>query len=619
MISAFRKRSGLSAGRLRRAGLVLLLGALEVACNENYRPIVIPVLPPAPSPGALHYIIAVTTNGPLDPGTASRIDASGDTYSGRFNTGLVPAHAAITPDGNKLYVANTGDDTVSVNNVGSPTIVSTIGLAPGSRPVFVNTTDSANVYVANYGNNTISQIDTTSDAVVNTIPVGNQPVALAELPNAQKLYVVNQGSGTVSSVNILGFSVGATIPVGPTPVWAVSRSDGAKVYVLDNNGTIYEIDTLADTVVGTSSSAGTGSNFIDYDGAAQRLYVTNPTNGGVTILDVTSHPPTVVSTDLNITGASQSGSNTTYNYTLASGPPLQIGSGVVVSGTANGDNGTFAVTALGAGTFTVVNPNGVNATNQNGTGMLAICTDGCSPVSVTGIGNGSRAYVASYQLGTCNDFANNPYPCISTQVTVINNTNNSISKVIPINTGIAVDTLNPTGCGPTTGPAATTPWTPGTTRFRAFATSSGGGTTSHFKVYVSQCDAGSVAIVDTLAVSTGSSPHPADVYTASLGAPLSSFPQQQATISAANSSNGSTTYTYSLNSGPGLEVGMNVLVAGMSDAGNNGYFVISSMGTSSTGTGTFTVANAGGVTASSQTGSGLVLPPQNPGFVLAGP
>ena len=547
MIFAFRKNSGFSGARLRRAALVLLLASLEVACNENYRPIVIPVLPPAPSPGALHFIISVTTNGPLDPGSASRIDVSGDTYSGSFKTGVVPAHAALTVNGNKLYVANTGEDTVSVNNVASPTVVSTIGLATGSQPVFVHTTESANMYVANYGNGTVSQINTTSDAVVNTVSVGNHPVALAELPSGQKLYAVNQGSGTVSSINFVGFSVGKTIPVGPTPVWAVTRSDGAKVYVLDNNGTIYEIDTLSDTAIAIPTAMGTGASFMALDPAVQRLYVTNPSNSKVGIFDV--------------------------------------------SGTAN----QLAVIDLSQG---------VNAP----------CPTGCSPVSVTGIGNGSRAYVASYQLATCNDFAGNPYPCVNTQVTVINTANNGISKVIPINTGIAVDTTNPTGCGPATGPPATTPWTPGTVRFRAFATSSGGGTTSHFKVYVTQCDAGSVAVIDTLAVSGGSNPHPGDAYTASLAAPLSSFPQQQATISAVSTANGSTTYTYALNSGPGFEVGMNVLVAGMSDTGNNGYFVISSIGA-----GTFTVANPGGVTATNQTGSGLVLPLQNPVFVVAGP
>src|SRR5579863_141464 len=243
MISAFQKIGG---RRLRRAAVVLLLGALEVACNENYRPVVQPVLPPPPNPSAFHYVISVTSNGPLDPGSASRIDVSGDTYAGVFNTGVMPTHVALIPNGSQIYVANAGEDTVSVNTVSDPTQVNTISVPGGAQPVFVHSTENANMYVANYGNGTVSQINTTSQVVVNTVSVGVHPVAMVEMPNAQKLYVANQGSGTVTSVNILGFGVAKTIPVGPTPVWAVARTDNAKVYLLDNSGTIYEIDTLSD-------------------------------------------------------------------------------------------------------------------------------------------------------------------------------------------------------------------------------------------------------------------------------------------------------------------------------------------------------------------------------------
>ena len=121
MISAFWKKSrGVGGPRLltARIALVVVVAFLEVACNENYRPIVQPVLPPPPNPAAFHFVISVTTNGPVDPGSASRIDVSGDTYSGAFNTGVGPVHAALIPSGNKLYVANLSEDTVSVNNVG---------------------------------------------------------------------------------------------------------------------------------------------------------------------------------------------------------------------------------------------------------------------------------------------------------------------------------------------------------------------------------------------------------------------------------------------------------------------------------------------------------------------
>jgi YVTN family beta-propeller protein len=551
MISAFEKSGG---RRLRHAAVVLLLGVVEVACNENYRPIVQPVLPPPPNPAAVHFVFSLSSNGPLDPGSVSRIDVSGDTYSAVFNTGVAPAYAALNPSGTKLYVANSGEDTVSVNSSGTP---GTISLPGGYEPVFVHSRESGNMYVANYGNNTVSQINTTSDVVIGTVAVGTHPVAMAEMPNGQKLYVVNQGSGTVSSINILGFGVGKTIPVGSAPVWAAARSDNAKIYILDNSGAIYEIDTPSDTAALVSTSMGAGANYMALDPTIQRLYVTNPTNGRVGIFDV--------------------------------------------SGTLN----QLAVIDLSQG-------------------ANAPCPNGCSPVSVTGIGDGSRAYVASYQLTSCTDPLGNPYACVKTQVEVLNTGSNTISKVIPIKT-VPVDTTNPTGCGAASGPPAAVPWTPGTARFRAFAASSGGGNTSNFKVYVSQCDAGGIAVIDTTAVSTGSNPHAADVYTVSLAAPLSSFPPLQASISGADFSSGTTTYTYTPAT-LGLQVGMKIFVTGMSDNVNNGNFAITELATGTSCSPTaastttcFVAANSGGVTATAQSGSGTVLPPQNPVLVVAGP
>ena len=83
----------------------------------------------------------------------------------------------------------------------------------------------------------------------------------------------------------------------------------------------------------------------------------------------------------NITSASQTVSNgvsnTTYSYTLTSGPALQVGASIMITGMLNlTDNGVFPITALTAAsgsapaTFTVVNASGVNASGENGTGTV---------------------------------------------------------------------------------------------------------------------------------------------------------------------------------------------------------------------------------------------------------
>jgi hypothetical protein len=73
-------------------------------------------------------------------------------------------------------------------------------------------------------------------------------------------------------------------------------------------------------------------------------------------------------------------------------------------------------------------------------------------------------------------------------------------------------------------------------------------------------------------------------------------------ITAASQSGPATTYTYTLLSGPALRPGMEIVIAGMGDPGNNGTFNLSS-----TSFGSFSVINNAGVAASGQNGAGGVV------------
>ena len=454
---------------------VLLLTLAGIGCGDTFRPVALPIPVSSPTPASIHFVASLSSNGnnvltstgscspsgtapPCieDPGAISRIDVSGDSVSSIANTGLSPVHAAFLPNGSKIYVANSGEDTISSIATASATSATTISLpqlcnAGGcvpSVPVFVTSTENGKMYVANSGNGTVSVINASSDVVVNTIALdptfaGNplpapnptpNPIALAELPNGFKLYSVNQGNKTVTSISTVDDTFLANISIAAPPIWAVASSDSTDVYVLDTSGTISAIDTLSDTVT-NKTSVGAGSNFMLFDPVANRLYVTNPAAATVTIFDV-------------------AGSILTPH----AGSPIAI------------------TAAAGSG-----------------------CSSAPTPSAVTVLGDGTRAYVASFQA--------DPGGAVCTQATVINALTGAVSSVIPLSQ--STDMSTQTGCS--------------SMRFRVFAATSGGGANSNFKVYVSQCDAGSVAVIDTFSSSAGTNPHPADVLGATLSAPLSGF------------------------------------------------------------------------------------------------
>ncbi len=281
----------------RRVLGILVLCLIGVSCGDQYRPVAIPIVGPPPDPAAFHFVLVLSDNGTHDPGASSRLDVSGDTNIGVAQLGLGPAHAALTPNGSRVYVANSLEDTISSYAPGTATSVTTTSLPAGSNPIFVHTTENGKVYVANFGSNTVAAISTTTNVALSPlIHVGNQPVALAETPDQKKLYAVNQGDGTVSSISLVDRTVGQTIATGATPVWAVARSDSARIYVLNSgSGTVSAIDTASDLPVG-SVTVGVGANYMVYDSKLNRLYVTNPAANTLTVVNIAADPPTVLFT-----------------------------------------------------------------------------------------------------------------------------------------------------------------------------------------------------------------------------------------------------------------------------------------------------------------------------------
>jgi hypothetical protein len=98
-----------------------------------------------------------------------------------------------------------------------------------------------------------------------------------------------------------------------------------------------------------------------------------------------------------ITGATLSGSNTVYTYTLTGGQALQTPQPINITGMADsGNNGSFVISALATGTFTVPNAHGVTATDQSGAGISATDSLGGPVVrSTTGVLNGYYVYIGN--------------------------------------------------------------------------------------------------------------------------------------------------------------------------------------------------------------------------------
>src|SRR6202140_4278201 len=228
---------------------VLSLYLICSGWGETFRPIIIPNPPVFPNPKGAHTVLSINDNAPSGgqpeavAGTAMVVDVSGDTDVSVVNVGLAPVHA-MQQTANQVLVVNhsaTGALADSITKLTFNSILisssSTISLPVNSAPNFVATTESSQAYVSlpsyvpDPVNNpgvvvpSVGVVNTNSNSLINTIPVGTNPVAIAETPNSQKLYVANQGDSTVSGFNTVDRSARTINGSFSAPVWLIARSD----------------------------------------------------------------------------------------------------------------------------------------------------------------------------------------------------------------------------------------------------------------------------------------------------------------------------------------------------------------------------------------------------------
>ena len=99
---------------------------------------------------------------------------------------------AIAYDGSQLFIANRSSDTLSIAETSGDVVWSVdVGSFPASVAV---DEDLQKAFVANAGDDTVSVVDAADWNVLATIPVGREPVAVAVTPTTPRVSVATQGT-----------------------------------------------------------------------------------------------------------------------------------------------------------------------------------------------------------------------------------------------------------------------------------------------------------------------------------------------------------------------------------------------------------------------------------------
>ncbi|MDT5026145.1 MAG: hypothetical protein QOE61_2571, partial [Micromonosporaceae bacterium] len=131
-----------------------------------------------------------------------------NTVAAAIPVGGGPDGVAITPDGRRVYVTNSGYSTTPGNNVSvidtaSNAVIATIpnvSVTSSSGGVAI-APDGRRAYVASY--HSLSVIDTASNTFTDTVP-GGTPVEIAITPDGRRAYVAGGRSNAVTAVSLPG-------------------------------------------------------------------------------------------------------------------------------------------------------------------------------------------------------------------------------------------------------------------------------------------------------------------------------------------------------------------------------------------------------------------------------
>jgi YVTN family beta-propeller protein len=220
------------------------------------------------------------------------LDAVKGTVLKDLEVPVMNHNAVYSPDGKEIWTSQMDmEGKVLVYDAATYTLKNTI--AVGMEPAEVTfSADGSKVYVANGGDDNVSVINPSSKAVATTIPVGDNPVA-AWIGYDSKMYVDNEEGQSISVIDVVTDKVVQTIALGFMPGSAAHLAKKEELWVTDpDNGKVHYWkwdNTMKNWMHGGAFDAAAGAHAVGFTTDGATAYVTNQMAQSVSVINTSSH------------------------------------------------------------------------------------------------------------------------------------------------------------------------------------------------------------------------------------------------------------------------------------------------------------------------------------------
>ena len=186
------------------------------------------VRPHCPVYDRLHNLLYVTTE--LDQ-TVSIIDPKTLTIVGAIPTGQKESHMlVISRDGRRGYTANVGPGTVSVLDMTGHKTIAVIPISATTQRIAISNDDKM-VFTSDQTKPQLAVIDTASNKIKTWVPLPAVGYGTSPTPDGRYLLVTLPSADKLAVVDLATLKVVQTVDVAKDPVKVLASPDGKVAYV----------------------------------------------------------------------------------------------------------------------------------------------------------------------------------------------------------------------------------------------------------------------------------------------------------------------------------------------------------------------------------------------------
>lgn len=215
-------------------------------------------------------------------GTLSFVELASQRVVATVRVGIDPIGVAVDEPSGTVWVANSGDRSLTAVSVASRTAVGTVAVGEGPRHIAVDEATGL-VYVTNTDEDSVTVVDGRSRAIIDWMGVPARPHGVAFQKNGGRLFVTNSEGGTTEVIDPRAPQ--ATFRVGERPFDVGVDEDLGSVYISNwgaNTVTVVEAATHRwwDTITVGERPFG-----VSVDLPARSVYVANWASNSVSVID----------------------------------------------------------------------------------------------------------------------------------------------------------------------------------------------------------------------------------------------------------------------------------------------------------------------------------------------